>query len=144
MEIKDLLKELVTDEQIENAVRYAVSEKFDYYLDREIEKKINEVISGKADEYIYAEIDKVMENKVRIDDGWGNSATYASFDDYVRMQISTKIRDGWKIERKVRDAVDSRLKKYVEESVKKINDERVGDVLVSMARDILDGESNAE
>lgn len=139
MEIKDLLKELVTDEQIENAVRCAVSEKFDYCLNMEIAKKINEVISGKADEYIYAEIAKVMENKVRVDDGWGNSATYASFDDYVRKQISTKIKDGWNVERKVRESVDSRLKKYVEESVKKISNERVDDVLVSMAHDILDG-----
>ena len=137
MEIKDLLKELVTSELIENAVRDAVSEKFNYYLDREIEAKINEVISGKADKYIYAEIDKVMENKVRIDDGWGSSATYGSFDDYVRKQISTKIRDGWNVERKVRESVDSRLKKYVEESVEKIKNERVDDVLVSMAHDIL-------
>lgn len=78
-----------------------------------------------------------MENKVRIDDGWGSSATYGSFDDYVRKQISTKIRDGWNVERKVRDSVNSRLKKYVEESVEKIKNERVDDVLVSMAHDIL-------
>lgn len=144
MEIRELLQELVTDEMIENAVSYKVSERFEYIVDKKIKEKVDEFVGNKADEFIKAEIEKVMANQVRIDDGWGNTKNYGSFDDYVRDKISKELRDGWNIGSKVRAAVDAKLKKYVEKAIKEKNEDRVDFVLQELAKDILKEGSEEE
>ena len=117
--IKSLLRELITDDVLNECIKAEVArqvdETFEYEFNRRIAKRIDEVIRDKADSYIISAVEQAISGKVRTDDGWGNSKTYGSFEDLVRARIGSKLNDGWNVERKVRDAVDARIKKLCDQ-----------------------------
>lgn len=146
MEIKDLLRELVTDDIIKDVVEDCVEERiehlFNYSVEYAIKQRIHDAISDKVDMYIKPEIDKVLENGVRVDNGWGEAKEYGSFDDYVRNAIYKELKSSWRLDEHVREAVDSKLKKYIEKALKQKYDDRADMVLEDLAKDILDGDKN--
>lgn len=117
--IKSIIRELVTDRMIEECVKDAVEEKieymFDYQVKKSVESKINEIVGEKSDGYIREAVEQVINGKVNVNDGWGRNIVYGSFEDLVRKKIAEKLNDGWNVERKVKDAVDAKIKAICEE-----------------------------
>lgn len=131
--IKGLLKDLISEDEIYHCVQAVVSDRIDRYLRNEIERLVNEAIRDKSDEYIRGSVQKVIDGKVRVDDGWGNHAEYGSFEDLVRARIGKNLNDGWNVERKVREAVDYKIKKLCEEVRKEHVDNMAEQVIDRLA-----------
>ena len=131
--IKTLLKELISEDEILYAVRTVVSERIDCYLYDETRRLVNEAIRDRSDDYIKAAVQKVIDGMVRVDDGWGSRADYGSFEDLVRARIGKNLNDGWNVERKVRDAVDNKIKKLCEEVRKEHVDNMAEQVIDRLA-----------
>ena len=131
--IKALLKELISEDEIRNAVRDVVSGRIDYYINESIRNHVNEAIRDRSDDYIKSAVQKVIDGMVRVDDGWGNRADYGSFEDLVRARISKNLNDGWNVERKVRDAVDNKIKRLCDEVRKEHVDNMAEQVIDRLA-----------
>lgn len=134
--LRNIIKEAIDYEFIEECVKAKVAEKFDYELSRAIQNKVVEICNDKANKYIRDAVDNVINGSVRVDDGWGNHEEYGSFEDLVKRHISRNIRDKWGIEREIRNAVDAKLKKYIEVVINRKMDDRVETVLEMLADDI--------
>lgn len=131
--IKALLKELISEDEILYAVRTVVSERIDRYLYEELHRLVDAAIRDRSDNYINAAVQKVIDGMVRVDDGWGNRAEYGSFEDLVRARIGKHLSEGWNVERKVRDAVDDKIKKLCEEVRKEHVDNMAEQVIDRLA-----------
>jgi len=137
--IKSIIKELVTDQMIESCVKDVVDEKieymFDYQVKSSVERKINEVVSDKSDGYIREAVEQVINGKVNVNDGWGSNIVYGSFEDLVRKKIAEKLNDGWNVERKVKDAVDAKIKAICEEVKKNHVDNMAEQVIERLGKE---------
>lgn len=136
--LKELIGSLVTEDLLHSAIREIVYEyvdrKFDDYLRKAIAQKIEVEICEKGDDYIRTAIDGVINGKVRIDDGWGNrQEEFGTFEDLVRRRIAKNLSDGWKVEQKVRDAVDANIKRICQEVRKEHVDNMAEQVLERLA-----------
>lgn len=141
--IKGLLKELVTEDMLRDVIGAIVYDRLDslftYSVEIGIQERINALVRQEGDSYIKTAIDKVINGKVRTDDGWGSTKEYGSFEDLVRARISKKLNDGWDVERKVRDAVDDRIKKLCEQVRKEHVDNMAEQVLERLSKEGKDG-----
>ena len=134
----EALKDLVSEEQIANTVNRIVVEKMESYaIEKAIQNTVFEIVKEKADGYIQEQVDEIMHNPVRLDDGWGNIKEEGSFEDYVRRSLRKQCFDQWKLERKLREVVDEKLKNTAKKIVDKhLEEDLVGEVLQKLKEEI--------
>ena len=137
--IFEAIKSLITEEQIDNAIRCAVSEKFTYRIEEAIRNEAERV----AREYCNKKIEEVLTDlfgrSVNLDDGFGGRRGYKTFEEYVRDYVGQECRKQWNMERNVKRMVESRI----EEVCKKGVEENEAD-LADKAMRILSGERKEE
>ena len=137
--IFEAIKSLITEEQIDNAIRCAVSEKFTYRIEEAIRNEAERV----AREYCNKKIEEVLTDlfgrSVNLDDGFGGRRGYKTFEEYVRDYVGQECRKQWNMERNVKRMVESRI----EEVCKKVVEENEAD-LADKAMRILSGERKEE
>lgn len=140
METKELLRELVKESLNDDFIKFQIKEKvdelFDYNIREEIRSVANRFVKDKADGYIREVVLETLNNKVKIDNGWGERAEYETFEDFVRQSIAKELKKSWNIESKIRNAVWDKLKVYVEQVVDEKTEDRVDSVLELLAEDI--------
>lgn len=141
--IKDFVKEFITDELIEKAVhervRDYVADHYSVRFDHAIYNVVETIARERGDEYVREAIEHVINGKVRIDDGWGNTCEMGSFDDLVKRRISKCLNDGWNVQSKVREAVDNKIKKLCEQVRKEHVDNMAEQVIERLAEEKNDG-----
>ena len=130
--IKELLGELVSDETIDAAIRVIVRERIDYSFGRMVEEAAQNIINDKAESYIKERVDEVLDKPVKTDDGWGHTEYYDSFEHFVKSIISEKIQTNYRfsqeIDRRVRERLDSVIKKVSKEMSEKVVDEALAEM----------------
>lgn len=143
MSEKDLvieaMKQLITEEQIDNAIRSIVAERMNYTVERAIREEAERVARKYSDEQIEDVLADIYGREVNLDDGFGGRRGYKTFEEYVRDYVGSECRKQWNMERKVQDMV----KKRVEEVCKKVVEENEAD-LADKAMRILSGERKEE
>lgn len=135
----EAIKSLITDEQIDNAIRCAVSEKFTYRINEAIKNEAESIARQYCDKKIEEVLADLFGKSVNLDDGFGGRRGYKTFEDFVRDYVGSECRKQWNMERRVQDMV----KKRVEEVCKKVVAENEAN-LADKAMKILSGEKEEE
>jgi len=133
--VLEAMKQLITEEQIDNAIRSVVADHLGY----RVEHAIKETAESIAREYCDKKIEDVLKDlygkEVNLDDGFCGRKGYKSFEEFVRDYVGEQCRKQWNMERKVQDMVKER----VSEVCKKVVEENEAD-LADKAMRILSGE----
>ena len=137
--IFEAIKSLITEEQIDNAIRSIVAERMNYTVERAIREEAERVAMEYCDEQIEDVLADIYGREVNLDDGFGGRRGYKTFEEYVRDYVGSECRKQWNMERKVQDMVKERVK----EVCKKVVEENEAD-LADKAMRILSGESKEE
>ena len=114
--IIEAIKSLITEEQIDNAIRCAVSDKFTYRIDEAIKNEAESIARQYCDKKIEEVLADLFGKSVNLDDGFGGRRGYKTFEEYVRDYVGSECRKQWNMERKVKRMVESRI----EEVCKKV------------------------
>ena len=136
MEIKDLIREVVVemidDSKINDIIASEVHSRFGYEVDRAIKNEAARLAEERGGKYIEEKVEAAINKGVLIDNGWGKTSSYETFDNFVRQKIEGELMNNWNIERKVREATEERIKKaakeIAQERLKGIVDEVVCDI----------------
>ena len=133
--IIEAIKSLITEEQIDCAIRSVVAERMNYNVERTIKEEAERV----AREYCGKKIEEVLTDlfgrSVNLDDGFGGRRGYKTFEEYVRDYVGQECRKQWNMERNVKRMVESRI----EEVCKRVVSENEAN-LADQAMKILSGE----
>ena len=143
MSEKDLvieaMKQLITEEQIDNAIRSVVADRLNYRVERAIKEKAESIAREYCDKKIEDVLKDLYGKEVNLDDGFCGRRGYKSFEEFVRDYVGEQCRKQWNMERKVQDMVKER----VSEVCKKVVEENEAD-LADKAMRILSGERKEE
>ena len=143
MSEKDLvieaMKQLITEEQIDNAIRSVVADRLNYRVECAIKEKAESIAREYCDKKIEDVLKDLFGKEVNLDDGFCGRKGYKSFEEFVRDYVGEQCRKQWNMERKVQEMV----KKRVEEVCKKVVEENEAD-LADKAMRILSGERKEE
>lgn len=137
--VLDAIKSLITEEQIDDAIRSIVAERMNYKVERAIENEAERIAREYCDEKIESVLADIYGRTVNLDDGFGGRRGYKTFEDFVRDYVGTECRKQWNMERRVQDMV----KKRVEEVCKQVVAENEAN-LADKAMKILSGEREEE
>lgn len=143
MSEKDLvieaMKQLITEEQIDNAIRSVVADHLGYRVECAIKEKAESIAREYCDKKIEDVLKDLYGKEVNLDDGFCGRKGYKSFEEFVRDYVGEQCRKQWNMERKVQDMVKER----VSEVCKKVVEENEAD-LADKAMRILSGERESE
>ena len=143
MSEKDLvieaMKQLITEEQIDNAIRSVVADHLGYRVECAIKEKAESIAREYCDKKIEDVLKDLYGKEVNLDDGFCGRKGYKSFEEFVRDYVGEQCRKQWNMERKVQDMVKER----VSEVCKKVVEENEAD-LADKAMRILSGERKEE
>lgn len=143
MSEKDLvieaMKQLITEEQIDNAIRNVVADQLNYRVELAIKEKAESIAREYCDKKIEDVLKDLYGKEVNLDDGFCGRKGYKSFEEFVRDYVGEQCRKQWNMERKVQDMVKER----VSEVCKKVVEENEAD-LADKAMRILSGERKEE
>lgn len=132
----EAIKSLITEEQIDGAIRSIVAERMNYNVERTIKDEAERIAREYCDEKIESVLADIYGRTVNLDDGFGGRRGYKTFEDFVRDYVGSECRKQWNMERRVQDMV----KKRVEEVCKKVVAENEAN-LADKAMKILSGEN---
>ena len=133
--LEQLVRELVSEEKIEQIIRSVVSDRLEYYFERALESKAEEMVSAFSDELITKKLDELLGRKVLINDGFGSRKEYADFESFVTDYIGRQVKNSYELERKVQQMVKERLDRYCKEVVNEANRDLTGKVFEKIAED---------
>lgn len=142
MDVKEILREtisdLVSEEEISREIKVAINEKLsEYTMEKAIRDVAIECIHEKGDEWMHEMVERVINGNVRLDDGWGNTENVGTFEDYARKSLRKQCFDQWKLERKLREAVDEKLKKIATDIVSKhLREDLADEVIKELANEV--------
>ena len=137
--ILEAIKSLITEEQLDDAIRSIVAERMKYNFERMIRDEAERIAREFCDEKIESVLTDIYGRTVNLDDGFGGRRGYKTFEDFVRDYVGSECRKQWNMERRVQDMV----KKRVEEVCKKVVAENEAN-LANKAMAILSGERKEE
>ena len=137
--IIEAIKSLITEEQIDDAIRSIVAERMNYKVERAIENEAERIAREYCDEKIESVLADIYGRTVNLDDGFGSRRGYKTFEEYVRDYVGQECRKQWNMERNVKRMVESRI----EEVCKKVVAENES-YLADKAMKILSGEKEEE
>lgn len=137
--VLEAIKSLITEEQIDDAIRVIVADRMNYSIEREIVGEAKRIAREYCDRKIEDTLADIFGRQVNLDDGFGNRRGYKTFEEYVREYVGTQCKQQWNLERKVQDMV----KKRVEEVCKKVVAENEAN-LADKAMKIIAGETEQE
>lgn len=143
MSEKDLvieaMKQLITEEQIDNAIRSVVADRLNYRVERAIKEKAESIAREYCDKKIEDVLKDLYGKTVNLDDGFSGRRGYKSFEEFVRDYVGEQCRKQWNMERSVKKMIEER----VSEVCKKVVEENEAD-LADKAMRILSGERKEE
>mgnify|MGYP006992140426 CR=1 FL=1 len=137
--IFEAIKSLITEEQLDGAIRSVVAERMNYNVERAIREEAERVAREYCDEHIEDVLADIYGRGVNLDDGFGGRRGYKTFEEYVRDYVGQECRKQWNMERNVKRMVESRI----EEVCKKVVAENEAN-LADKAMRILSGERKEE
>lgn len=137
--VVEAMKQLITEEQIDNAIRNVVADQLNYHVERAIKEKAENIAREYCDKKIEDVLKDLYGKEVNLDDGFCGRKGYKSFEEFVRDYVGEQCRKQWNMERKVQDMVKER----VSEVCKKVVEENEAD-LADKAMRILSGERREE
>ena len=135
--LMDLAKQLISEEDLQYAVKSAVSEYLNYHMYSELQGIVSKVLDEKCNGYIREEIDKILASPVKTDDGWGRVEKYDSFESLVKEKIKEKSidRSQWNIQSLVRNMVENKIKDVAEKLIKQESKDRAALIIKELARE---------
>ena len=134
--VLEAIKSLITEEQIDDAIRLIVADRMNYNIERAIKEEAERIAREYCGRKIEDTLADIYGRQVNLDDGFGNRKGYKTFEEYVRDYVGSECRKQWNMERRVQDMV----KKRVEEVCKKVVAENEAN-LADKAMKILAGET---
>lgn len=137
--VLEAMKQLITEEQIDNAIRSVVADHLGYRVEHAIKEEAESIARKYCDKKIEDVLKDLYGKEVNLDDGFCGRKGYKSFEDFVRDYVGEQCRKQWNMERKVQDMVKER----VSEVCKKVVEENEAD-LADKAMKILSGEGKEE
>ena len=137
--ILEAIKSLITEEQLDDAIRSIVAERMKYNFERMIRDEAERIAREFCDEKIESVLTDIYGRTVNLDDGFGGRRGYKTFEDFVRDYVGSECRKQWNMERNVKRMVESRI----EEVCKKVVAENEAN-LADQAMKILGGVDRAE
>lgn len=137
--VLEAMKQLITEEQIDNAIRNVVADQIEYRVERAIKEKAESIAREYCDKKIEDVLKDLYGKEVNLDDGFCGRKGYKSFEEFVRDYVGEQCRKQWNMERKVQDMVKER----VSEVCKKVVEENEAD-LADKAMRILSGDREEE
>ena len=114
--VLEAIKSLITEEQLDGAIRSIVAERMSYSIERAIREEAEKIAIKYCDEKIESVLADIYGRMVNLDDGFGGRKGYETYEEFIRNYVGTQCRNQWNMERKVQDMV----KKRVEEVCKKV------------------------
>lgn len=133
--VLEAMKQLITEEQIDNAIRSVVADHLGYRVEHAIKEEAESIAREYCDKKIEDVLKDLYGKEVNLDDGFCGRKGYKSFEEFVRDYVGEQCRKQWNMERKVQDMVKER----VSEVCKKVVEENEAD-LADKAMKILSGE----
>ncbi|MBQ9255738.1 MAG: hypothetical protein IJ181_01225 [Acidaminococcaceae bacterium] len=135
--LMDLAKQLISEEDLQYAVKSAVSEYMNHHMYSELQGIVSKVLDEKCNGYIREEIDKILASPVKTDDGWGRVEKYDSFESLVKEKIKEKSidRSQWNIQSLVRNMVENKIKDVAEKLIKQESKDRAALIIKELARE---------
>jgi len=137
--VLEAIKSLITEEQLDDAIRSIVAERMEYKVERAIKDEAERIAREYCDKKIEDILADVFGNEVNLDDGFSGRRGYKTFEEFVRDYVGSECRKQWNMERRVQDMV----KKRVEEVCKQVVAENESN-LANKAMKILSGERKEE
>ena len=131
----ELAKQLISKEEIKNAVREVVRDRLDYHVDNELRQIVHDILHEKGEGYITEMINEALSRPVKKDDGWGHVERYDSFENFVRDQIKQKSydRSAWELELKIRRCVENKIKEVAKDLAEQEAKDRSAAILKELA-----------
>ena len=127
--IFEAIKSLITEEQIDDAIRCVVRERFTYSVERAIKEEAESIARQYCDKKIEEVLADLFGKEVNLDDGFGGRREYKTFEEYVRDYVGQECRKQWNMERNVKRMIESRIeevcKKVVAENEANLADQAI-------------------
>lgn len=135
--LMDLAKQLISEEDLQYAVKSAVCEYLNHHMYSELQGIVSKVLDEKCNGYIREEIDKILASPVKTDNGWGRVERYDSFESLVKEKIKEKSidRSQWNIQSMVRNMVENKIKDVAEKLIKQESKDRAALIIKELARE---------
>lgn len=133
--IIEAIKSLITEEQIDAAIRESVQEQIEYEFGRSLKNEASRLAAEYANKKIDAVLDEIFGREVVIVDAWNSRKQYTSFEQYVKELVREKCSSQWGMESMVKRMIEDKIK----DVCKKVIDENNAD-LADKAMRILAGE----
>ena len=133
--IRSLVKELITEEKIEEIFKEEIHEQLEYHFDRALASEAEKMVRKFCDDLITRKLDEVLGQRVLVNDGFGSRKEYADFNTFVTNYIGMQVKSSYDLERKVANMVRDRLDKYCKEVVAESNNELANKVIEKIAAD---------
>lgn len=137
--VLEAMKQLITEEQIDNAIRNVVADQLKYRVERAIKEEAESIAREYCDKKIEDVLKDLFGKEVNLDDGFYGRKGYKSFEEFVRDYVGEQCRKQWNMERNVKKMIEER----VSEVCKKVVEENEAD-LADKAMRILSGERKEE
>lgn len=125
LNLEEMVKARLDDMDLEDMVKGEIRS----LLHGDIHRTIREVLQKQVGSIIETEIKISMKKGVATDNGWGEKATYASFEDLFRKTFAEKMKNSWEIQKKVEE--------YVKQEVRQLMDANFTAASKKLAEDIL-------
>lgn len=132
--LRDVVREFVTSHDVEEIIRDEVRERYSYEVDNAIRNVAEEYVRERGGQYIQERIDQAINHGVLIDNGWGKTSTYETFDNFVRQKISTELQSSWQIDRRIRETAEKKIKEVCQKVVEAGMSEQVKEVMEELAQ----------
>lgn len=130
--IRALLASVITDEMINEAVRDVVYKMMsNYNTESLIHEVANDIFKEKATGYIQSLIDAEFKKPVKKDDGWGDVEYYDSFDEFVRKEMQTKLKNDWDLRRIIDQKINNAVKKAKDRVAQKLTETELVDEVIA-------------
>ena len=119
--IVEAIKSLITEEQIDAAIKAVVRERLEYEFSRALENEASRVAHAYTEKKIEAVLDEIFGRDIVTEDGWSNRKEYASFEQYVKDYVREKCSSQWGMESKVKRLIENKIEEVCKQVVAENN-----------------------
>lgn len=112
------IKSLITEEQINDAIKAAVRNRLEYEFSRALELESKILASAYADKKLDAILDEIYGREVCTETGWNDRKQYATFEEFVKDCVREKCQSQWGMESRVKRMIEDKVEAVCKQVVK--------------------------
>jgi hypothetical protein len=128
MSTQETIEQIILNKIEEIGVEDIVREVIRDYINRELRSNIKNIVDTEAKAYVNAEIEEQLKHAVTIDNGWGDTKKFPSFEVMFRSEVKKCLDSKWEIERIIHRNVEERINGLVKSTKEAVVEKMVDEL----------------